>query len=181
MAFEFIGENLKKAEEIINKYPEDRHKSAVMPLLDLAQRQNNNYLSKEVIEYISDMLHLPPIKVYEVASFYSMYNLKPVGRYLLQVCGTTPCMLRGSGNIIEVCKKKLNIEMNQTTADDLFTLKEVECLGGCVNAPIVQINDDYYEDLDGDKMAEILDNLKNGKKIKIGSQIGRQCSAPLKK
>ncbi|MDA0902245.1 MAG: NADH-quinone oxidoreductase subunit NuoE [Proteobacteria bacterium] len=181
MTFEFTKENLKKAEAIISKYPQGRQKSAVMPLLDLAQRQSNNHVSKEAIECIANMLDLPPIKVYEVASFYSMYNLKPVGKYLLQVCGTTPCMLRGSGELIDVCKKKLNIDMNQTSADGLFTLKEVECLGACVNAPMIQINDDYYEDLDAEKMAQILDDLAGGKKVKIGSQTGRQCSAPAEK
>ena len=176
MSFEFNQENVAKAQQIIEKYPEGKSKSAVMPLLDLAQRQNNNYLDQDIIEYIAGFLNLPPIKVYEVASFYSMYNLKPVGKYLLQVCGTTPCMLRGSEDIINVCKKKLNIGMNETTSDGLFTLKEVECLGACVNAPIVQINDDYYEDLNSEIMEKILEYLKNGKEVKIGSQIGRVCS-----
>jgi NADH-quinone oxidoreductase subunit E len=173
MSFEFNTENLKKADEIISKYPEDRRKSSVMPLLDLAQRQNNNYISKEVISYISEILEMPEIRVYEIATFYSMYNLKPVGRYLLQVCGTTPCMLRGSEELIKLCEEKFGIKVGETTEDNYFTLKEVECLGACVNAPIVQINDDYYEDLTVNNFDQILENLKDGKSIKIGSQINK--------
>ncbi|MDA7705390.1 NADH-quinone oxidoreductase subunit NuoE [Rickettsiales bacterium] len=162
MSFTFDKENLQKSQEIIAKYPQERSKSAVMPLLDLAQRQNNNYISKEIIEYLSNLLDLPVIHIYEVASFYSMYNLEPVGKYLIQVCGTTPCMLCGSKKITEVIKKHLKIEMNQTTKDKLFTLKEVECLGACVNAPMIQINDDYHEKLDDKKTLEILKELKKG-------------------
>ena len=180
MSFEFNQKNLAKAQEIINKYPPNRQKSAVMPLLDLAQRQNNNYLSQNAIEKIAAMLDLPTIRVYEVARFYSMYNLKPVGKYFLQICGTTPCMLRGAKEIVETCQKKLGIGLNETSADGLFTLKEVECLGACVNAPMLQINDDYYEDLNCEIMEKILDDLKNGKEIKIGSQIGRTSSEPVK-
>lgn len=178
--FEFTQDNLKKAGEIIAKYPKERAKSAVMPLLDLAQRQNANYVSGEIIEYIARLLELPPIRVYEVASFYSMYNLKPVGKYLLQVCGTTPCMLRGSEDIIKLCENKLKIKMNETSQDGLFTLKEVECLGACVNAPMVQINDDYYEDLTPEIFGGILDDLRDGKPVKIGSQTGRKSSEPQK-
>jgi NADH-quinone oxidoreductase E subunit len=161
MSFTFNKENLQKSQEIIKKYPKERSKSAVMPLLDLAQRQNNNYISKEVIDYLSKLLDLPVIHIYEVASFYSMYNLEPVGKYLIQVCGTTPCMLCGSKKITNSIKKYLKIDMNQTTRDRLFTLKEVECLGACVNAPMIQINDDYYEKLDEDKTINILKELKN--------------------
>lgn len=178
MTFEFNAENQKKVKEILAKYPEDRAKSAVMPLLDLAQRQNDNWISKEAIECISKTINLPEIRVYEVATFYTMYNLKPVGKYLLQFCKTTPCMLRGIDKIIKDCKEKLGIEMDQTTLDGIFTLKEVECLGACVNAPVVQINDDFAEDLDSENFAKILDDLKAGKEFKVGSQIGRQCSAP---
>lgn len=160
MKFEFNPENLKKIQETVAKYPEARKKSAVMPLLDLAQRQNNNYISQGVIESVAQILDMSPIKVYEVASFYSMYNLKPVGKNLLQVCSTTPCMLCGSGEIIKVCKEELGIGMNQTSEDGLFTLKEVECLGACVNAPVVQINDDYFENLTPESMKKILDDLK---------------------
>lgn len=177
MTFIFNQENQKKIQEILAKYPPERKKSAVMPLLDLAQRQNNNWISKEVIAKIAEILEMPEIKVYEVASFYTMYNLKPVGKYLLQFCRTTPCMLRGIDQIIKDCKEKLGIEMDETTVDGLFTLKEVECLGACVNAPIVQINDDFAEDLTSENFFKILDELKAGKAFKVGSQTGRQCSA----
>lgn len=179
MSFTFTSKNIEKSKEILAKYPSEKKKSAVMPLLDLAQRQNGNYISKDVIEYIAELLEIAPIRVYEVASFYTMYNLKPVGKYLIQICGTTPCMLRGSEEIIKTCKNKLGVDFDQVTSDGLFTIKEVECLGACVNAPMIQINDDYYEDLNPEIMTGILDDLKNGKKIKIGSQIGRQCSAPV--
>ncbi|MFM7621166.1 MAG: NADH-quinone oxidoreductase subunit NuoE [Alphaproteobacteria bacterium] len=170
MSFEFSDENKKKIEEILKKYPTDRKKSAVMPLLDLAQRQNYNWLSKSAIEQIAKILAMPEIKVYEIASFYTMYNLKPVGKYLLQFCKTTPCMLRGIDQILKDCEKKLGIKLDETTADGLFTLKEVECLGACVNAPIVQINDDYAEDLTSEKMMQILEDLKAGKEFKIAHQ-----------
>lgn len=176
MTFEFNADNQKKVKEIIAKYPEGRQKSAVMPLLDLAQRQNNNWVSKDVIATIATILKMPEIKVYEVASFYTMYNLKPVGKYLLQFCKTTPCMLRGIDKIIKDCEEKLGIEMDETTLDGLFTLKEVECLGACVNAPVVQINDDFAEDLTSENFLQILADLQAGKEFKIGSQTGRQCS-----
>lgn len=178
MTFAFNEENQKKVTEILAKYPSDRKKSAVMPLLDLAQRQNNNWISGEVIEHIANIIEIPEIRVYEVATFYTMYNLKPVGKYLLQFCKTTPCMLRGIDKIIKDCKEKLGVEMDQTTFDGLFTLKEVECLGACVNAPVVQINDDFAEDLTSENFLNILEDLKAGKGFKVGSQIGRQCSAP---
>lgn len=177
MTFEFNAENQKKVKEILAKYPSDRAKSAVMPLLDLAQRQNQNWVSKDVIATIAAILKMPEIKVYEVASFYTMYNLKPVGKYLLQFCKTTPCMLRGIDKIIKDCEEKLGIEMDETTLDGLFTLKEVECLGACVNAPVVQINDDFAEDLTSENFLKILEDLKAGKAFKVGSQTGRQCSA----
>jgi NADH-quinone oxidoreductase E subunit len=177
MPFQFNAENEKKVKEILAKYPIERKKSAVMPLLDLAQRQNNNYVSKDVIACIAAILEMPEIKVYEVASFYTMYNLKPVGKYLLQFCKTTPCMLRGIDKIIHDCEEKFGISMDQTTADGLFTFKEVECLGACVNAPTVQINDDFAEDLTSESFLQILEDLKAGKEFKVGSQIGRQCSA----
>ncbi len=178
MTFEFNAENQKKVQQILAKYPADRQKSAVMPLLDLAQRQNQNWVSKDVIACIAKTLSMPEIKVYEVASFYTMYNLKPVGKYLLQFCKTTPCMLRGIDKIIKDCEEKLGIEMDETTLDGTFTLKEVECLGACVNAPVVQINDDFAEDLTSENFLQILEDLKAGKAFKIGSQTGRQCSAP---
>lgn len=178
MTFQFNEENQKQVKKILSKYPPERKKSAVMPLLDLAQRQNENWVSKDVIARIAEILDMPEIKVYEVASFYTMYNLKPVGKYLLQFCKTTPCMLRGIDQIIKDCEKKLGIEMDATTVDKLFTLKEVECLGACVNAPVVQINDDFAEDLTSESFLKILDDLKAGKEFHVGSQIGRQCSAP---
>ena len=179
MTFQFNEENQKKVREISAKYPADRQKSAVMPLLDLAQRQNQNWISKDVIAYIAEILKMPEIKVYEVASFYTMYNLKPVGKYLLQFCKTTPCMLRGIDKIIKDCEEKLGIEMDETTLDGVFTLREVECLGACVNAPVVQINDDFAEDLTSENFLKILEDLKAGKEFKVGSQVGRQCSAPV--
>ncbi len=177
MTFEFNAENQQKVQEILAKYPADRAKSAVMPLLDLAQRQNQNWVSKDVIATIAAILKMPEIKVYEVASFYTMYNLQPVGKYLLQFCKTTPCMLRGIDKIIKDCEEKLGIEMDETTVDGMFTLKEVECLGACVNAPVVQINDDFAEDLTSENFLKILEELKAGKASKVGSQMGRQCSA----
>ena len=170
--------NQEDIAKILAKYPVDRKKSAIMPLLDLAQRQNNNWISKEIITEISQILEIPEIKVYEVASFYTMYNLQPVGKYLLQFCKTTPCMLRGSDEILKICKEKLGIETDETTSDNLFTIKEVECLGACVNAPVVQINDDFVEDLNTENFLKIIDDLKSGKVIKIGSQINRKCSSP---
>lgn len=176
ISFKFTPENLEKAEMFINKYPKDHSRASVMPLLTLAQRQNNNYLSNEAIEYVANFLNIPPIKVFEVASFYTMYNLKPVGKYHVQVCGTTPCMLCGAENILKICETELNIKKGQTTQDGNFTLSEVECLGACVNAPVVQINDDYYEDLSEESLKTILECLKEGKQVKVGSQIGRQFS-----
>lgn len=173
--FKFTDQN--QVNTVLAKYPTERKKSAVMPLLDLAQRQNANWISKDVIACIAEILEMPEIKVYEVASFYTMYNLKPVGKYLLQFCRTTPCMLRGIDQIIKDCKEKLGIEIDEISADGLFTLKEVECLGACVNAPVVQINDDFAEDLTSENFLKILDELKAGKAFKVGSQIGRQCSA----
>jgi NADH-quinone oxidoreductase E subunit len=169
MTFQFSSENQQKVQEILAKYPDSRKKSAIMPLLDLAQRQNNNWVSKEIISCISTITEVPEIKVYEVASFYTMYNLKPVGKYLLQFCKTTPCMLRGIDQIIADCKNKLGIDIDQTTIDNLFTIKEVECLGACINAPVVQINDDYCENLTSAKFLQILTDLQNGAEFPIKS------------
>jgi NADH-quinone oxidoreductase E subunit len=174
--FIFTPENLEKVNDILAKYPEGKQKSGVLPLLDIAQRQNNGYLSKEAIEYVADIINIPYIKAYEVVSFYTMFNLNPVGKYHLQLCTTTPCWLRGSEKIKEACKKELKINVGETTEDNMFTLSEVECLGACVNAPMIQINDDYYEDLDEESMVRILKELRSGNKITIGSQVGRQCS-----
>ncbi|MDD3371836.1 MAG: NADH-quinone oxidoreductase subunit NuoE [Alphaproteobacteria bacterium] len=178
--FTFTSENLARAEATVAKYPEGRQASAVIPLLDLAQRQNGNWLSQAAMDYVADYLAMPPIRVYEVATFYTMFNLKPVGENFIQVCTTTPCWLRGSDELVHVCKRKLGINMNETTADGKFTLREVECLGACANAPVVQINDDYYEDLTPETMEKILEDLKAGKKPSPGSQTNRQgaCPAP---
>jgi NADH-quinone oxidoreductase E subunit len=179
--FVFTKENLKKMEHILTKYPLDRKKSAVVPLLDLGQRQNDGYLSQEIIEYIASLLQMHPVRVQEVASFYTMFNLKPVGKYKIQVCGTTPCWLRGSDKVMKKCKERLKIEEGETTSDSKFTLVEVECLGACSNAPVVQINDDYYYDLDEGHIETIIDKLDNNdvSSLKTGSQTGRKSSKPL--
>lgn len=177
--FSWTPENEAQAQKHIAKYPEGRQQSAVMPLLDIAQRQNGGHLTIEIMEYIADYLDMAPIKVQEVATFYTMYNHKPVGKHHVQVCGTTPCWLRGSDEIISACKSKLGIGMGETTADGQFTLSEVECAGACVNAPVVAINDDYYEDLTAETMTKILEDLAAGKEVKPGPQIDRQTSAPV--
>ncbi|HKS89714.1 MAG TPA: NADH-quinone oxidoreductase subunit NuoE [Stellaceae bacterium] len=177
--FEFTPENLERAKAHIAKYPPGRQQSAVLPLLDLAQRQAGGWLPLTAMHHVAELLEMPRIRVYEVATFYTMLNLRPVGRYLLQACTTTPCWLRGSDDVVAACEKKLGIGIGGTTPDGLFTLVEVECLGACVNAPILQVNDDYYEDLDGPKTGQLLDALREGKPPPIGSVIGRRGSAPL--
>ena len=177
--FKFNKENLKTLDVLLTKYPKDRKASALLPLLDLAQRQNDNWLSLKAMEEVGKILSIPLIKVFEVATFYTMYNLKPVGKYFIQVCRTTPCWLRGSDKITQICKKKLGIKLGETTKDNLFTLMEVECLGACSNAPMVQINDDYYEDLSEKHMTNILDNLSKGKKVQKGTQSKRKGAEPL--
>ncbi|HXP13281.1 MAG TPA: NADH-quinone oxidoreductase subunit NuoE [Stellaceae bacterium] len=177
-SFAFSPENLKKAEAYIAKYPPGRQASAVLPLLDLAQRQSGNWLPRAAMETVALMLNMPPIRVYEVASFYAMFNLKPVGKHFFQICTTTPCWLRGSDQVVNACRKKLGIGIGETTQDGLFTLAEVECLGGCVNAPIIQVNDDFYEDLDGKSTEALIDALKSGKAPPAGSVKKRQGSAP---
>ncbi len=176
--FAFTPENLERAKAHIAKYPPGRQQSAVLPLLDLAQRQSGNWLPRAAMDYVGDLLGMPHIRVYEVATFYTMFNLRPVGRYFLQACTTTPCALRGSDAVVAACRKKLGIEIGETTADGLFTLVEVECLGACVNAPILQVNDDYYEDLDGPLTETLLDALSVNRQPPIGSVIGRGGSAP---
>jgi NADH-quinone oxidoreductase E subunit len=175
-SFSFTAANLARAEKIIAKYPAGRQASAVIPLLDIAQRQSGNWLPVAAMDYVAELLEMPPIKVYEVASFYTMFNLKPVGRNFVQVCTTTPCWLRGSADIVKTCRDKLGIGPGETTADGKFTVTEVECLGACVNAPMAQINDDFYEDLTPELMGKILDELKAGRKIPAGSQTGRKGS-----
>ncbi|WP_340119139.1 NADH-quinone oxidoreductase subunit NuoE [Pelagibius sp. 7325] len=176
--FAFTAENDARAKTICARYPADRKASATIALLDLAQRQNDGWLSPEAIEYVAAYLEVAPIRVYEVASFYSMFNLQPVGKYLIQVCRTTPCWLRGSDGITGACKKKLGVGLKQVTDDGLFSIMEVECLGACANAPMVQINDFYYEDLTPQRMEEIIDELRAGGEVKVGSQTGRLASAP---
>ncbi len=176
--FVWTDENEAVAQKHIAKYPEGRQQSAVMPLLDLAQRQNGGHVTQEIMEYIAEYLDMPAIRVQEVATFYTMYNHKPVGKHHVQVCGTTPCWLRGSDDIMSACKKKLGIEKGQTTEDGMFTLSEVECAGACVNAPVVAIGDDYYEDLTPESMEALLDKLAKGEEIKPGPQIDRQTSSP---
>ncbi len=177
--FRFTPENLKRIESIVAKYPEGRQQSAVIAVLDIAQRQNSNWLSVDAMNAVAEILSMPYIRVYEVATFYTMFNLKPVGKNFIQLCRTTPCWLRGSDELKKLCKDKLGIGKGETTADGLFTVTEVECLGACVNAPMVQINDDYYEDLNKENFSQLLDDLKAGKKPKIGTQIKRLNSAPI--
>jgi len=177
-SFAFTPENLEKAKYHIGKYPAGRQASAVLPLLDLAQRQHDNWLPKAAMDYVAGLLDMAPIRVYEVATFYTMFNLRPVGRWFLQACTTTPCWLRGSDDIVAACKKKLGIGVGESTADGQFTLVEVECLGACVNAPILQVNDDFYEDLDGASTEKLLDTLAAGIQPPKGSVTGRQGSMP---
>ena len=177
-SFEFTPENLDRAKAHIAKYPAGRQQSAVLPLLDLAQRQSGGWLPLAAMHHVAGLLEMPRIRVYEVATFYTMLNLRPVGRYFLQACTTTPCWLRGSDAVVAACEKKLGIGMGGTTADGLFTLVEVECLGACVNAPILQVNDDFYEDLDGPATEALIDALREGKPPPIGSFAGRHGSAP---
>ncbi len=177
-SFEFTPENLELANKHIAKYPQGRQQSAVMPILDIAQRQNGGWLPEAAIRVIGEMLNMPYIRVYEVASFYTMYNLVPVGRHFVQVCTTTPCWLRGSDQVMDACRQSLGVKNGQTTPDGQFTLLEVECLGACVNAPMMQIGDDYYEDLDAASTTRILDDLKAGRTPAPGPQIDRQFSAP---
>ena len=174
--FAFTADHAKRAEAVVARYPEGRQASAVMALLDLAQRQNDGWLSPEAIEYVANYLEMAPIRVHEVASFYTMYNAKPVGKHLVQVCRTTPCWLRGAAGLTHTCRDKLGVGLGETSEDGLFTLVEVECLGACANAPVVQIGDDYYEDLSPERLGALLDDLKAGKEVAAGSQTGRQSS-----
>lgn len=183
--FTWTADNAAQAEKIIARYPPGRQRSAVMPLLDLAQRQvgattnTQGWLPVPVIEYVAAQLDMPYMRAYEVATFYTMYNLAPVGRYHVQVCGTTPCMLRGSDDILSACKAR-GLAKGATTADGLFTLTEVECMGNCASAPMVQINDDNYEDLTAERMTAILDALADGQQPKTGTQEpGRHTVEPL--
>ena len=175
-SFSFTKENEAEIEKILAKYPKERKASAVMPLLDLAQRQHENWIPMKAIEEIANRLDMAEIRVLEVASFYTMYNLKPVGKYFLQACTTTPCMLRGSDDMMRCIKDRLNIESGQTSECGKFSLLEVECLGACVNAPILQVNDDFYEDLDYQTTGKLLDSLEADQPLPVGSVKGRQGS-----
>ena len=174
--FEWSSENFKKISEIIKKYPSNRIQSAVIPLLDLAQRQNNGWLSKNSMEKVAETLSMSYIRVLEVATFYSMFNLEPIGKNFVQICRTTPCWLRGSDQVIKACKEVISPEPNTVSSDGLFSWMQVECLGACVNAPLVQINDDYYEDLTYDTKKNVLQSLLDGSPLGIGSQSGRKSS-----
>lgn len=189
-SFEFSKTNVKLIPEIIARYPKGRQQSAVMPLLDLAQRQvaeegakatppYGGWIPRAAMDHIAHILDMPAVKVYEVASFYSMYYTAPIGKHLVQVCTTTPCMLCGSDDIVKACKEHMGIGVGETTKDGLFTLVEVECLGACVNAPMVQVNDDYYEDLTATSMKEVISTLAQGMKPIVGSQKGRKASMAL--
>ena len=176
--FEFNEKSLELAKKVISNYPEGKQQSAVMALLYIAQRQNNNWIPLSAMKYISKFLDMPYIKVYEVATFYTMYNLSPVGNFFFQVCTTTPCMLRGAYKLIDVCKKKISANESEISKDGVMSWMEVECLGACVNAPMIQINDDYFEDLDAQKLEKIIENIKQNKKIEPGSYKGRKSSEP---
>jgi len=176
--FEFNKENLKKAEIEITKYPKEKKASAVIALLYLVQSQNNNWIPLEGIKYVSKILGMPYIKVYEVSTFYSMFNLSPVGKYFVQVCTTTPCMLRGAKKITEVCKKYISQNQNELSENKFCSWTEVECLGACVNAPTMQINQDYFEDLNESKTKEIIQSLLNDKFPEPGSARNRKNNAP---
>ena len=176
--FEFTLDNLEKARKVIKKYPNGKQQSAVMALLYLVQKQNNNWIPLVAMKYIGKFLEMAYIKVYEVATFYSMYNLTPVGHHFVQVCTTTPCMIRGAYNLVEACKEKISPNENELSKDKSCSWMEVECLGACVNAPMMQINDDYYEDLDKEKTLKIIDQILKGETPKPGSYRGRLNSEP---
>ena len=176
--FSFSAENRKRVRAILAKYPKERKASAVIPLLDLAQRQHDNWIPMKAVEEVARILDMAEIRVLEIATFYTMFNLRPVGRYHIQACGTTPCWLRGSEDVMRCIYDKLGIRSGETSACGRFTLLEVECLGACVNAPMVQINDDYYEDLDYVSMGSLIDMMRDDKLPGHGSVKGRLGSQP---
>ena len=176
--FEWSKKNFSQVKVVIEKYPTNKQQSAVIPVLDIAQRQNKGWLTQSAIEKVAETLSMSFIRVMEVATFYSMFNLKPIGENFLQICRTTPCWLRGSNKLLELAKEVTGCDLGETSDDNKFTLVEVECLGACCNAPMVQINDDYYEDLDEDSFRQLILKLKNNQDIKTGSQIGRKGSEP---
>ena len=176
--FAFTPENLERARAFIARYPQGKQQSAVMPILDLAQRQHRGWLPRVAMDTVAELLGMARIRVYEVATFYAMFNLSPIGEHHVRVCTTTPCQLRGSGEVLAACEKTLGIAIGETSGDGKFTLGEVECLGACVNAPVLQIGDDYYEDLDADKAVAILEALRRGEAPAPGPQSGRPTTAP---
>ena len=176
--FKFSKENLELVNKIIQNYPKGKEKSAVMPLLYLVQKQHENWIPLEAMKYVGKLLSIPYMKVYEVATFYTMYNLSPVGKYFIQVCTTTPCMIRGANHLVDACKEKISENECELSNDTSCSWMEVECLGACVNAPMMQINDDYYEDLDKEKTLKILDMILKGETPKPGSYRGRVNNEP---
>ena len=176
--FKFSPKNLNAMEKVISNYPKGKEQSAVMALLYIAQRQNDNWIPLSAMKYIAKFLNMPYIKVYEVATFYSMYNLTPVGKYFFQVCTTTPCMLRGAYELVDICKKKISKNESKISKDGKSSWMEVECLGACVNAPMIQVNNDYYEDLDKTNIGKIIDSFIQDKPLKPGSFRGRKSAAP---
>ena len=176
--FVFSQENIQLADKIIKNYPDGKQQSAVMALLYLAQRQNNNWIPLSAIKFIAKYLNMPYIKVYEVATFYSMYNLSPVGDKFIQVCTTTPCMIRGAYKLVEACKEKISKDQNKISSSGKCSWVEVECLGACVNAPVIQINEDYFEDLNKEKMCNIINKIEMNELLKPGSYRGRTTSEP---
>ncbi|XP_077579945.1 NADH dehydrogenase [ubiquinone] flavoprotein 2, mitochondrial [Stigmatopora nigra] len=177
IVFEFTEENKKRIEAIISMYPVGHKQAATIPVLDLAQRQHG-WLPVNVMNKVAEVLEIPPMRVYEVATFYTMFLRQPVGKYFIQICTTTPCMLCNSDSILEAIKNKLGIKVGETTADKMFTLIEVECLGACVNAPMVQINDNYYEDLTPMDIEHIIDELQAGRVPPPGPRSGRFSCEP---
>ena len=177
--FVFNEKSMQAAKKIISNYPDGRQQSAVMALLYIAQRQNDNWIPLQAMKYIAKFLNMPYIKVYEVATFYSMYNLSPVGKYFFQVCTTTPCMLRGAYDLVKVCKKKISEKENVLSDDGKISWMEVECLGACVNAPMMQVNEDYYEDLNEKKLLEIIETIYQNQNPKPGSYSGRINTEPV--
>ncbi len=178
--FEFTKTNLELADKILKKYPLDQKKSAVMPLLYLAQNQNENWIPLAAMKYIGKFLSMPYINVYEIATFYSMYNLAPVGKYFVQLCTTSPCALRGANKLVNICKEKISNNQNELSQNGLCSWTEVECLGACINAPMMQVNEDYYEDLDEINMKKILNSFLEDKPLNPGSYRNRKNSAPEK-
>lgn len=176
--FSLSADRMAQAKRILARYPEDRKASGILPILDLAQRENGGWLSKEAQDFVAELCEVAPIRVYEVASFYTMFYTEPVGEHVVQICRTTTCWLNGSDELTNCAKQKLGINLGESTPDGKFTLIEVECLGACANAPMVQVNDDYYEDLNSERFELVLEALESGKSLEAGSQSNRLSSAP---